>query len=65
MSPTAIFTSGDARAAAYPGVHGWGRVYPGWGVVGVAGRAIPVPSPAMLPGPIFNIFRLRALPTAK
>ena len=55
MSPTALFSLAEHRVQ-HLSVLGWpGGVYPGWGVGGWAGRAIPGYYPAMLPGPIFNI----------
>ena len=42
-----------------------GGVYPGYGRTGVAGGAIPVPTPGHPQGPILYIFLRLALPTAK
>ena len=42
-----------------------GGVYPGWGMVGGLGRAIPVPLPDPSQDPYLVYFRLWALPTAK
>ena len=59
MSPTTILRLARRRTARLAHQTGRGRVYPGYGTGGRAGRAIPVPS-RTLPGPIFSIFKAKA-----
>ena len=54
MSPTTLFSPGSSTSAGAAGTMGRGGVYPGCGMAGWAGRAIPVPYPAPSQDPIIS-----------